>query len=88
MTTTCTSFIDWYEPSGFCDEPAIGTVFAACEHEHVNEQPVCAACAAELQRDSEGWMCAHCDHECLFRCEIRFDGGEVAVLSPATGGQP
>ena len=85
MTALCESFIDWYAPNGFCGEPAIGTIFAACEHEHVNERPLCAACAAELQQDSEGWQCGHCDHDCLFRCELRFNSGEVVVLS---GGAP
>ena len=85
MSATCEAFRDWSDPHEFCGEPAIGTVFAACEHEHVNEAPVCAACAVELQQydDGDGWQCARCDHDCLFHYEIRFNSGKVLVLSKA-----
>ena len=81
--STCQAFVDFDDRNDFCGEPAIGVVFAACEHEHVNERPVCAACAAELQRAEEegGWICFYCDHECRFCYGIRFDGGETVVLS-------
>jgi hypothetical protein len=79
---TCEAFVDFYAGNDLCGEPAAGTVFAACEHEHINDRPACVACLAELQRD-DGWQCAHCDHKCLLRLEIRWLSGEVTVLSSA-----
>lgn len=85
-TATCEAFVDWNDRNEFCGESAIGTVFAGCEHEHVNERPTCAGCAAELQRetsDDDSWECAHCGHECQFRIEIRFFSGETIILQAA-----
>lgn len=80
---TCEAFADLDTASGFCGEPAIGTVLTACEHEHVNERPICAACAAEFRRDDGPYDCSHCDVECRFRIEIRFFGGPALVLQAA-----
>lgn len=55
----CGEPVDWNGMPPWCGEPAIGTFMSACVHEHVTgPNPVCAACAAEIQRGD--WYCEPC----------------------------
>lgn len=82
----CEAFVDFDDRNQYCGEPPVGTVFAACLHEHVNERPVCMDCAARLAEEGYGdWTCAHCSesarsHDCPLQLEIRYSDGVVVVL--------
>ena len=60
-----------------CHEPAIAIITFACEHEHVDVQPACAGCAADVQQCAGLLGCPHCQdgpepHECRATAVIRW----------------
>jgi hypothetical protein len=69
VAETCGVYLNWDGKPPLCGEPAIGILTVACVHEHVERQPVCAPCAAELQRYETG-TCVPCErsaepHRCV-----------------------
>jgi predicted amidophosphoribosyltransferase len=87
---TCTAFVDWDAAGGLCGEPSAGTLMAACIHEHIGNEPVCAGCAAELQRAAGDLICKHCadnpdaPHVCRSHLVITWLDGTTTVVQEAT----
>jgi hypothetical protein len=76
---TCGFLADWHRttPVTRCGEPAIAVVTAGCVHEHLETQPACAGCAAEIQRAADRLACFICEggpepHECRAILQIRW----------------
>lgn len=66
-----------------CDEPAVAVITFACEHEHVDVQPACMGCSAEIQQCAGLLGCPRCEdspvspHECKATARIEWISGEV-----------
>ena len=89
MPDTCTSF--WSEIGHrYCGETAIGTLTQSCVHEHISSRPVCAGCAADIQRAAGDMICRACDedagddgHECPVLMVIDWCDGTSTTVQEA-----
>lgn len=94
MTATCGAYApepDFLHRTGerLCGEPAVGTLVAGCVHEHVARWPVCAGCAADIQR-ADGLTCTPCDERGCRDCPdtgwIEWDDGSPRTPLPVLAG--
>lgn len=93
----CFLDIEWFgywgaKPTGIaCAEPSVGKISFACVHEHLDQGPICAGCAADAQQAAGQFTCPRCwdatrGHVCRMLVVIDWDSGEKTIVQEVARG--